>query len=303
MNEEKPILSVHMITYNHEFFVKKAIESVLMQKCDFEIEFIISNDNSIDNTDIKIKEVLDTHPKAHSIKYFRHVSNKGLISNFIWTIEQCKGKYIALCEGDDYWTDPYKLQKQVDLLEKYPEASMCVALMEAHYENENKIARDLPYEGKNFPLIYLDDLNQYFHTSTYLIRNSMLTDVLDKYPDLMMGDTALRYLLLSKGPFVVLNDVVSVYRISGLGAWSKLSQHNKNLEACKTANAFRKKFIKEQRGTHLTNEFNALRDIIGYFIKKKSFVKSFSYSFKYILLLIKYHPKKEFKEIMIRLKK
>ena len=108
-----------MITYNHEKFISQAIESVLMQKTDFDFELVIGEDFSIDRT----KEICIFYKtkSPEKINLILNEKNLGMISNFINTIHQCKGEYIALLEGDDYWTDPYKLQKQVDFLENNKE--------------------------------------------------------------------------------------------------------------------------------------------------------------------------------------
>ncbi|QLC67495.1 glycosyltransferase family 2 protein [Flavobacterium sp. LPB0248] len=119
------IVSICMITYGHEKFIKQAIEGVLMQECDFEIELILANDCSPDKTDSIITEILKSHPKASKIKYFRHENNIGMMPNFIFAMKQCLGTYIALCEGDDYWTDSLKLQKQVDFLENNSNYVVC----------------------------------------------------------------------------------------------------------------------------------------------------------------------------------
>jgi glycosyltransferase involved in cell wall biosynthesis len=108
----EPLVSVVVITYNHEEFIGQAIESILMQECDFEFELIIADDCSPDNTKVII-ENFRNHPKFNCIKYFRHDFNKGVIRNFVWALEQCIGIYTAICEGDDYWIDPLKLSKQV----------------------------------------------------------------------------------------------------------------------------------------------------------------------------------------------
>ena len=110
-------LSVCMITYVHEKYIHQAIEGVLIQECNFEIELIIANDSSPDKTDKVIEEILKSHPKASKIKYFKQKKNIGMMPNFIFALKQCSGKYVALCEGDDFWTDSLKLQKQVDFLE------------------------------------------------------------------------------------------------------------------------------------------------------------------------------------------
>jgi glycosyltransferase involved in cell wall biosynthesis len=99
-----------------------AIESVLMQKVKFPIELIIGEDNSTDDTKKIVLDYASKHPKI--IKPSFRASNLGMIVNFISTIEECKGEYIAFLEGDDYWIDPYKLQKQVDYLEANVEYGM-----------------------------------------------------------------------------------------------------------------------------------------------------------------------------------
>ena len=113
----KPIVSVVMITYNHEKYIQQAVEGVLMQQTDFPIELIIADDASPDQTEKIVTTIKKKHPNGNWIKYTRHLQNKGMTENFMWALGQAQGKYIALCEGDDYWTDPYKLQKQVDFLE------------------------------------------------------------------------------------------------------------------------------------------------------------------------------------------
>lgn len=114
-----------MITYNHKKFIEEAINGVLMQECDFEIELILTNDCSTDKTDEVIQNILKTHPRASIINYIKHEKNIGMMPNFIFALQQCKGKYIALLDGDDYWTDPLKLQKQVDFLEANPDYGIC----------------------------------------------------------------------------------------------------------------------------------------------------------------------------------
>lgn len=120
-----PKVSVIMITYQHEAFITEAIEGVLMQEVDFPVELIIADDCSPDRTAEIVIRYRDTHPKGHWIQYTRHTKNKGMTPNFSWALKVAKGQFIAFCEGDDYWTDPYKLQKQVDFLEGNKNYSHC----------------------------------------------------------------------------------------------------------------------------------------------------------------------------------
>lgn len=115
MGNRKIILSVHMITYNHENYIGDAIKGVLNQKTNFPIELIISDDYSTDNTRLIIEQYVAQN--SNLIKPLYRQKNLGSMANYIDTFSHCSGKYIAICEGDDFWTDPDKLQKQVDFLE------------------------------------------------------------------------------------------------------------------------------------------------------------------------------------------
>ena len=129
-----------MITYNHENFIAQAIEGVVMQKTKFIFDLIISDDYSTDNTSLIIKEYKKKFPDIIKPIFRNH--NIGSINNFIDTFNYCTGKYIALCEGDDFWTDPYKLQKQVDFLEANPEYGMVYTGIQVVDSNNNIIFED-----------------------------------------------------------------------------------------------------------------------------------------------------------------
>jgi glycosyltransferase involved in cell wall biosynthesis len=111
------LLSVCLITYNHELYIREAIDGVLMQKCNFQIELVIGEDHGNDKT----REICEEYAKQNTnIKLLADQKNLGAMANYIRTLEACTGNYIAILEGDDYWTDPYKLQKQLDYFESNP---------------------------------------------------------------------------------------------------------------------------------------------------------------------------------------
>lgn len=123
MNNDAPQVSVCLITYNHEKFIRRAIESVLRQKVNFKFEIVVGEDNSSDRTREICKKLAKENPDLINLKLrnradviYRYGKPTG-ISNMIKTLEDCKGKYIALLEGDDYWTCTHKLQFQYDLME------------------------------------------------------------------------------------------------------------------------------------------------------------------------------------------
>ena len=137
-SENSPLVSVCMITYNHEKYIVQAIEGVLMQKTDFPIELVIGEDRSTDNTRNICLEYKEKYPDQ--IKLLLPENNLGMLGNFITTLHACTGKYIAFCEGDDYWTDPYKLQKHVDFLEadNNQDYSLVYTDVDIYYEDTKK---------------------------------------------------------------------------------------------------------------------------------------------------------------------
>lgn len=124
MSKEKPLVSICCQTYNHKDYITEALESFLMQKTNFSFEILLRDDASKDGTAEICKDYAAKYPDLiNLLAYEENQWQKG-ISPFRDNVKRAKGKYIALCEGDDYWTDPYKLQKQVDFLEANPEYGM-----------------------------------------------------------------------------------------------------------------------------------------------------------------------------------
>src|SRR5690606_11316563 len=118
-----PLVSISCITYNHAPYIRECLDGFMMQKCDFDFEVLIHDDASTDGTQEIIKEYQEKYPEI--IKPIFQTENqysKGIRGmNIQFNFPRAQGKYIALCEGDDYWTDPLKLQKQLDFLEANPE--------------------------------------------------------------------------------------------------------------------------------------------------------------------------------------
>src|SRR5690554_1577899 len=126
-SKKKILLSICCLTYNHKPFIEKAINSFLTQKTNFSFEVLIHDDASTDGTSEIVKAYESKYPSI--IKPIYQTENqwsKGLRSITVnYNFTRAKGKYIAICEGDDYWTDPHKLQKQVDFLESHPDYILC----------------------------------------------------------------------------------------------------------------------------------------------------------------------------------
>lgn len=168
-------VSVCMLVYNHELYIKEAIEGVLKQKTNFDIELVISNDASPDNSHKNILAATQDLPGNITLKYFNHRDNLGMIGNVEFTLKQCTGKYMAMCEGDDYWIDPFKLQRQVDFLETNPQYNLITGNVRQYIQNTNTFIE--PTKAVDFTFDYRDMIvkNQ-CSTCTTLIRNFVLRE-------------------------------------------------------------------------------------------------------------------------------
>jgi glycosyltransferase involved in cell wall biosynthesis len=206
---KNPLVSIWMIAYNHEEFIEQAIESVLFQKTDFAFELVIGEDNSTDKTAEIIKNYQIRYP--HLIKVIFNKPNVGVMQNMIQTMERCKGEYIAMLEGDDYWTNPLKLQKQINFLRINKKISFCFHNATVKYENgkveTHKFAEleEREYHGKEIIKEWI------VPTASVVFRNSEL-----KFPDFAIncvhGDILLFLLILEKGPAYAFAEEWSVYR-------------------------------------------------------------------------------------------
>lgn len=118
-------VSIIVLTYNQEKFIEKNLQGIFMQKVNFSVELIISDDCSTDQTVTVINNFIKNKPSHIEIKLISHKKNLGSTPNFFNALQKCTGKYLAFCEGDDYWTDENKLQIQYDFLERNKDYSMC----------------------------------------------------------------------------------------------------------------------------------------------------------------------------------
>lgn len=207
------LVSVVMITYGHEKYIEEAINGVLMQHCNFAIELLIANDCSPDGSETIIKNIIQNHPKSSCIKYIKHETNLGMMPNFISTLKQCTAKYIALCDGDDYWTDPLKLQKQVDFLEKYLEFNIVTSKFKLYFQNTGIFKNSQEVININKDLFLKDYLSFNFsHTSTFLFRNNFTIPIW--FEDVHAGDQSIFIIAAGNKKIKYLDEFLSVYRIN-----------------------------------------------------------------------------------------
>ena len=220
-----PLVSVVMVTYNHADYIRQAIESVMMQKTDFEFELIVGEDCSQDETREICFEYQRRFPgRIRVLWWHENVSKLG--GNYNRCFCRCRGTYLAVLEGDDYWTDPFKLQKQVDLMRR-TDSVMCVAKTRWLYPDGRSDVPELPQ--KDF-LDWRDFYRFYFHTSTYMYLQSANEEKFRRYPSIACWyDTMDVHCLSSLGKVCFLNETVSVYRLTGKGAATSQSDDERAL--------------------------------------------------------------------------
>ncbi|WP_345006043.1 glycosyltransferase [Snuella lapsa] len=217
-----------MITYNHEKFIKESIEGVLMQECEFEIELIVADDCSPDATQFIVESIIKEHPRGCWIKYVKHSENLGVMPNFVWAMSQCSGDYIALCEGDDYWTDPLKLQKQVEFLEANPDYSIAFHNATVIDEHSSVISGSLlnPIPNEEYTSLEIME-GGVIPTATVMFRNNLLC-LPKSFKTIFNGDTFLFALLAQHGKAKYLKDIKNSFRrIHKGGVWSSLTEYQR----------------------------------------------------------------------------
>jgi glycosyltransferase involved in cell wall biosynthesis len=227
----KPLVSVAMLAYMHEPFLRQAIEGVLAQETDFPIELVLGEDNSGDRTREIALEYQSKHPDI--IRVILSETNVGMHENCRRTFAACRGSYIALCEGDDFWTDPQKLQHQCSHMEDHPGCVLCfhpVKLLKA--DSKEPLDEWSPNEERSEWQIE-DILASNFIPSPSVCFRNTSNGVFPDWifdPELPMVDWPLFVWLMQKGTAHWQAESMATYRIHGGGSWSGTSERNRILK-------------------------------------------------------------------------
>ena len=223
---KNPVVSVHMITYNQEPYIRQAIEGVMMQKTDFEFELVIGEDCSQDKTREICFEYQKKYPdKIRVLWWHENVSKLG--GNGRRTRAHCRGEFMAFCEGDDYWIDPHKLQKQVDIFHENPNIGLCFCGAVRYIQN-NRCFEDWPLdfnpgiiEKDRFFSMMVDDAwwpRRTVATASVMFRSELYKTRSGRYDifkwKLRLGDLTMWTFLGIESDVYFLPDVTSVYRIN-----------------------------------------------------------------------------------------
>jgi len=218
-----PLLTVVCITYNQKEFIRDALESFIVQKTNFHFEVIVSDDASTDGTPEIIREYEEKY--GNIIKPIYRAANLGAMNNFLQTLKEARSKYVIYNEGDDYFSDPYKLQKQVDYLESHPECSLCFHPVIVRFEDGSKPDEVFPSPEYrfNWTELFLDDLikHNFMQTNSVMYRWRFVTENLPDifYSSILPGDYYLHLLHAQKGSIGFIDEIMAVYRRHPGGIW------------------------------------------------------------------------------------
>lgn len=214
----RPKISVIIPCYNYESYIEKCITSVLSQRVNHTIEILVGNDNSTDDSLNIIKKIKNHHESEKFIfKIVNHEINVGEINNTKSLLEKCEGDYIAYLDADDYWIDTYKLQKQLDFMEKNPSCSMCVTGY-ILFENEKYIPTSdfsswlCPIDTNNLNSENLCNGNIVGSSSSRFFKNYGSVIIKDYFYDFPYSDWAMNFELSLLGKIEYLNFPGYVYR-------------------------------------------------------------------------------------------
>lgn len=236
------LVSINCMAYNHEEYISDAIEGFLMQKTNFEYEILIGEDCSTDSTRIIIQEYMNKFP--NKIKLITSDNNVGAKRNEKRLQQSSLGKYIALCEGDDYWIDPYKLQKQVDYMEKNSECMMCFHSAEVIQSNGKSSGKYIRPFIRNkicsVEEIILGLGSKFTPTASVIYRKELMDTPPVWFKETSFSDYPIALIVSYYGYAYYIDEVMSVYRTGVIGsatnritnskdAKNKLINHNKEL--------------------------------------------------------------------------
>ncbi len=222
---DRPLVSICCLTYNHEPYIRECLEGFLMQKCEFTFEVLIHDDASTDGTAKIIKEYETKYPEIikpiyqNENQYSKREGSLSLRYNF----PRAKGVYIAMCEGDDYWTDPFKLQKQVSFLEANNQYSVCWHRYQVS-QNGKITGRILPEISDDFVITKSNFFDKWYtKTLSVVFRKKALSKIdFSKYNN--FKDSTLFYEFLKQGYGLCFKFVGGIYQNNSTGIWSSLSE-------------------------------------------------------------------------------
>lgn len=231
MEKKEIMVSIHCLAYNHEKYIADALESFLMQKTTFAYEVLIHDDASTDGTADIIRKYEDKYPDIikpiyqKENQYSKHIN---ILTTY--QLPRMKGKYYAVCEGDDYWTDPYKLQKQFEAMEKHPELDICShrALL-VNSEDKTIVSESIP--AKETCIIPVEKVIEggggFVMTCSLFLRKDYKASELP-FRNEYCFDYTLQISGALRGGMLYLDDCMSAYRVLSQNSWVRSQKNDPN---------------------------------------------------------------------------
>lgn len=295
---QDPLVSVCVQTYQHEDYIKVCLDKILEQKTDFDVEIIIGEDDSIDKT----REICIEYAEQFSknIRLFLHsrVNNIKIDGqptgrfNFLNCLYNANGKYIAVCEGDDYWTDPYKLQKQVDLLEQNKDLAGCFSNYSV-VDNFGSIKKTYALTSEDSIIDHIDVLRSQTPKSlSVLFRQKYLpTEINEQLLNCLNGDLVLASFVSLGGPYLYSSEVMGAYREHSGGIWSLKNLETRNRNQVHTSLKLMDHFKKIEEIDALRHRFRvACNSLIDIYTKEKNSKMIAKYKWLKFRSYFKYSP-------------
>lgn len=237
----KPLVSICCLTYNHEKFIAEAIEGFLMQETRFPVEILVRDDASTDGTSEIVREYERRFPHLF-INIYEAENQWGKRKAFGQIVSKISGKYIAICEGDDYWIDPRKLQKQFEFMEAHQDCSGCAHMAYRIDENGKEMGyqtamtiNEGPIRGEDLAFL------NFIPTGSLFFRNYP-HDYEGAYQASPVGDWFIHFLNLEKGYYYFFKDAMSVYRFHPGGTWSGQTDISRMIHTIETVCFLKKHF-------------------------------------------------------------
>lgn len=223
---EEVTVSICCITYNQSGYIRDALEGFLMQKTDFAWELLIHDDASDDGTADIIREYAGKYPdRIFPVLQTENQYSKGFTNiSGTYNFPRARGRYIAMCEGDDYWVDEDKLQRQVDYMEAHPDCSLCFHSARIEVQGRALTERSMrPYRGsrKVTPEEIIDKTSGY-PTASLLFRRKMVEQLPDYYVSAPIADIPLQLMAAAGGWAYYMDRPMCVYRLGGAASWTTL---------------------------------------------------------------------------------
>ena len=221
-----PLVSICTITYNHEKYIAEALDSFLMQETDFPFEIIVDEDCSLDTTAEIIKKYIKKFPSIIKAK-LREI-NVGGDKNFIENVQRVKGQYIALCEGDDYWTDKKKLQYQIEKMKESYKCQMSfhpAKIINDQAMTDKVISRHSEYDKVYDVRTIIKGNGGFCPSASIIVKKEVIDNFLTYHRDRPVGDYFLQVLGSEKGGALYIDKTMSIYRVHSGGAWTSMERN------------------------------------------------------------------------------